>query len=458
MSTPLIQDLPYFPDSALLFEPFTDKPWSVLLESGEANATGKGMDIIVSDPSVTLTTWGAATEIRTPDGVRRSSVNPFSLVREMMGAQIERSASIPFPGGMVGFFGYDLARRLERLPTIAIDDSGLPDMALGLYDWAVLVDHQRETSHLVGQGRDPRTRRNWNHLVERFSRPVPPRRREPFRVEGGLRSNLDYPEYCRAFVRIQRYIRDGDCYQVNFSQRFEAGVRGDPWFAYELLRRRNPAPFGGFLATPWGEVLSCSPERFLKVVDRSVETKPIKGTAPRGETPEEDERLRKGLLHSAKDRAENLMIVDLLRNDLSKNCDRHSVKVPALFQIESYASVHHLVSQVSGQLAPGKDALTLLEGAFPGGSITGAPKLRAMEIIESLEPNRRGIYCGSIGYIGFDGSMDTNIAIRTLTHRGGEIRFSAGGGIVADSDCRSEYEETLHKVRALLDLFEAPSS
>ena len=457
MNTPLVQELPYFPDSAALFEQFTDTPWSVFLESGEVTSTGKGMDIIVSDPSATLTTWGATTEIRTRDGTRHSSTNPFSLARELLGERTDRSPSLPFPGGLVGFFGYDLARRLERLPSTAVNDNRLPDMGLGLYDWALVIDHKSRASRLVGQGRDPRTLSAWNHLVERFSRPTAPRRRAPFRVEGRPRSNLDYPAYCRAFSRIQRYIRDGDCYQVNFSQRFEAAVSGDPWLAYAALRRRNPAPFSGYLATPWGEVLSCSPERFLKVVDRSVETKPIKGTIPRGKTPEEDQRLRETLSHSAKDRAENLMIVDLLRNDLSKNCDLRSVKVPSLFQIESFASVHHLVSQVSGQLAPGKDALALLEGAFPGGSITGAPKLRAMEIIESLEPQRRGIYCGSIGYLGFDGTMDTNIAIRTLTHRDGEIRFSAGGGIVADSDCRSEYDETLHKVRALLDLFEAPA-
>jgi para-aminobenzoate synthetase component 1 len=273
-------------------------------------------------------------------------------------------------------------------------------------------------------------------------------------VLGPVASNFTRRRYAEAVQRILDYIRAGDCYQVNLAQRFSVAVGGDPWLLYRRLRAVNPAPFSAYLATPWGEVLSCSPEQFLEVRGRCVQTKPIKGTRPRSPEPGEDAALRAALRASPKDRAENVMIVDLLRNDLGKSCAIGSVQVPKLCEVESFATVHHLVSTVTGTLAPGKDALDLLRGCFPGGSITGAPKRRAMEIIEELEPHRRGIYCGSIGYLGYDGSMDTNIAIRTLVISGGRARFWAGGGIVADSDWRSEYQETLDKAAAFFTALE----
>jgi len=260
--------------------------------------------------------------------------------------------------------------------------------------------------------------------------------------------------YGRAFRRIHDYIRNGDCYQVNLAQRFAAAASGDPWLAYQALRVINPAPFSAYLSTPYAQILSASPERFLKVQNGRVETRPIKGTRPRAGHPRLDAELVEALRQSEKDRAENVMIVDLLRNDLSKNCALGSVKVPRLFEVESFATVHHLVSTVTGELEPGRDALDLLRGCFPGGSITGAPKLRAMQIIEELEPHRRGVYCGAIGYIGFDGNMDLNIAIRTLVYSGGVIRCSAGGGIVADSRLEDEYQETFDKAAAMLKLLQ----
>jgi len=278
--------------------------------------------------------------------------------------------------------------------------------------------------------------------------------RVPFRVLDRVRANLSRAQYLDAFARIQRYLREGDCYQVNLAQRFAAPTQGDPWLAYRELRVMNPAPFGAYLGTPDCQVLCSSPERFLRVRNALVETKPIKGTRPRGADPDEDLRLAAELRASPKDRAENLMIVDLLRNDLGRVCAIGSIEVPTLFAVESFARVHHLVSTVCGRLAAGRTALDLLRACFPGGSITGAPKRRAMEIIEELEPNRRGIYCGAIGYLGFDGAMDTNIAIRTLVHSGGLTRLWAGGGIVADSDAQSEYRETFDKAAPLLDLLE----
>jgi para-aminobenzoate synthetase component 1 len=276
----------------------------------------------------------------------------------------------------------------------------------------------------------------------------------PFRVRSAITTNLDAAAYRRAFGRIQTYIRDGDCYQVNLARRYVASADGDAWTAYRCLRSRNPSPFGAYLHLPFCRVLSASPERFLELRGDRVETRPIKGTRPRAADPARDAALARELAASAKDRAENLMIVDLLRNDLGKSCVPGSIAVPRLFEVEHHPTVHHLVSTVTGRLRPDRDAIDLLRGCFPGGSITGAPKLRAMQIIEELEPHRRGLYCGSIGYIGFDGAMDTNIAIRTLVCSEGIARFWAGGGIVADSDCDAEYRETEDKAAALLRLLE----
>ena len=274
----------------------------------------------------------------------------------------------------------------------------------------------------------------------------------PLRAIAPLRSNLSEAAYTAAFKRVQRYIRAGDCYQVNLAQRFAAPAKGDPWSAYCRLRELNPAPFSAYLKTPFGEVLSSSPERFLSLRHGQVETRPIKGTRPRGANAADDAALRQVLSESEKDRAENLMIVDLLRNDLGRVCRPGSIQVPALFATETYASVHHLVSTVRGELRHDEDAVSLLRACFPGGSITGAPKIRAMQIIEELEPHRRGVYCGAIGYLGFDGAMDTNIAIRTIVHSRGEVRFWAGGGLVFDSDSEQEYRETFDKASRLIEL------
>jgi para-aminobenzoate synthetase component I len=273
-----------------------------------------------------------------------------------------------------------------------------------------------------------------------------------FKVTSTVRSNMDVAQYTAAFNRIQHYIHEGDCYQVNLAQRFSAQVEGDAWAAYCRLRNISPAPFAAYLNLPDVQILSASPERFLQVRRGQVETRPIKGTRPRSDNAAQDRAYADELLSSLKDRAENLMIVDLLRNDIGKNCAPGTVRVPNLFELESFSNVHHMVSTITGKLAPGHTAMHLLRGCFPGGSITGAPKLRAMEIIEELEPHRRGVYCSAIGYIGFDGNMDTNIAIRTAVVADGEISFYAGGGIVADSEADKEYRETWDKAANMLEL------
>jgi para-aminobenzoate synthetase component 1 len=268
----------------------------------------------------------------------------------------------------------------------------------------------------------------------------------------GLRSSFTHDGYLDAVRRVREYILAGDIFQANLSQRLEAPLRELPWALYRRLRALNAAPFAAYLDLGGGDaVVSASPERFLRVAGRAVEARPIKGTRPRGIGPEHDAALGRALSESEKDRAENLMIVDLLRNDLSRVCAPGTVRVPELFALEHYATVHHLVSTVVGELAPGRDAVDLLCAAFPGGSITGAPKVRAMEIIAELEPSRRGVYCGSIGYLSLDGALDTSIVIRTYLAAGGRVTFSVGGGIVADSDPEDEYRETLAKGRALIE-------
>jgi para-aminobenzoate synthetase component 1 len=267
-----------------------------------------------------------------------------------------------------------------------------------------------------------------------------------------LRSSFSHAAYLEAVRRVREYIFAGDIFQANLSQRFETPLTEEPWAIYRRLRARNAAPFAAYLEFPELTVLSASPERFLRVdTAGNVETRPIKGTRPRGVGPEHDAALGQALTESDKDRAENLMIVDLMRNDLSRVCAPGSVHVPELFAIEKYATVHHLVSTVAGTLAPGADALTLLQAAFPPGSITGAPKLRAMEIIAELEPPQRGVYCGSIGYWSVTGALDTSVAIRTAMAVGGRIYFGAGGGIVADSDPEQEYRETIDKARGIIE-------
>jgi para-aminobenzoate synthetase component 1 len=459
LTTPRITELDHWDAVAQRFSALSQWPWSAWLDSATGLAAGAHgtpapsaarYDILVADPYVTLRTRGAATEIAPRGGpVATSALAPLELVREQLGELCAPVPGLPFFGGAVGYLSYDLGRRFERIPAIAAADIGMPELAIGLYDWAVIVDHAERRTWLAGLGRDPRTFARWPELVERLhSREAAAR--QPFRVLSRPASGVSRAEYAAAFARVQQHIRRGDCYQVNLTQRFSARAEGDAWHAYLRLREINPAPFAAFLAFPDGRVLSSSPERFLRVADGRVETKPIKGTRPRAADPARDRALAEELRASAKDRAENVMIVDLLRNDLGKCCAPGSVRVTKLFDVESYASVHQLVSTVEGRLAPGKHALDLLAACFPGGSITGAPKVAAMQIIEELEPQRRSVYCGCIGYVGYDGNMDTNIAIRTLVQHGEHVYTWAGGGVVADSEVDAEYQESLDKAAALL--------
>ena len=483
-------EISYADDSAKLFAQICHQPWAIFLDSGQAinpetNQPGSQYgryDILVAEPFITVVTRGERTEITQDNIVSISMEDPFVILNnllkkypvikpklssqttfsdnELAAAEGEllagsglpiTGAGVPFSGGALGYFGYDLGRRLEKLPSIAVNDTQLPEMMIGIYDWALVVDHRERRSFLVSYGMQSQTRENWPRLQALFNAPCKPTQ-NPFQVTSKVESNLSRAHYMQAFNKIKSFIEAGDCYQVNLAQRFSAKASGDSWQAYKKLREISPAPFMAFMQLPLNDterfqVLSNSPERFIQITGNHVETRPIKGTRPRFKNALEDSNSANELLTSEKDKAENLMIVDLLRNDLSKCCDK--VSVTKLFQLQSFANVHHMVSTIVGKLKANRTAIDVLRSCFPGGSITGAPKLRAMQIIDELEPHRRGVYCGTIGYIGFDGDMDTNIAIRTAVNCKNTLSFYAGGGIVADSSGAKEFAETLDKASNL---------
>ncbi len=448
--------LPYHADVAARLARFVERPWFVYLDSCHERALGGRYDIIACDPIATVVTRGAHTAIADAGTLRIVDDDPFRVLDAELARRLPSlppAASGPFCGGAIGYFAYDLARRLERLPARAAQDIALPELAVGIYGWAIVVDHEARRAALVIH---PDADCDVPRIVDAWTAapPLTPAAfGASFLVSASVRPELDFAAYAASWARIKHYIREGDVYQVNLTQRFSAPARGHPWEAYQRLRTLNPAPYSAYFATPDGAVLSSSPERFLRVDGRHIESKPIKGTRPRGTTPAEDAALAEELALSPKDRAENVMIVDLLRNDLGRSCAPGTVRVPRLFAVESYRKVHHLVSTVEGELAAGVGALEALRNCFPGGSITGAPKLRAMEIIEELEPSRRGVYCGAIGYVSRSGRMDTNIAIRTLVCHHGRMYCWAGGGIVVDSELEAEYAECLAKAAAMLEVF-----
>ena len=416
--------------------------------------------------------------ITSRQGLVRENGRPLTAT-DTFAAVAERLAGMPLPtlddlppfqGGAAGLFGYDLCHHIERLPRPTFDDFQVPDLAVGLYDWVLSFDHQTGAAWLVSTGlpeTEPHRRAARAEqratvvlrlldgppaVVEARAAPPCPIAAPHSPVPGlaGVSTNFDRDTYLTTIRRAIEYIHAGDCFQVNIAQRLLYPVREAPLDLYGRLRERNAAPFAGYLDAGEFIILSASPERFVEVRGGEVETRPIKGTRPRGWTPEEDMLRAEELRESAKDRAENVMIVDLLRNDLGRVCRYGSVRVDTLCGLESYQYVHHLVSVVRGTLRPECGPIDLLRAAFPGGSVTGAPKVRAMEIITELERVARGAYCGSLGYIGFDGSMDTNLLIRTFTHGKGWLQFPVGGGIVAESQPEREHEETWHKAEGLL--------
>ncbi len=444
---PVYHTLDYTP-AALhnLFAHASHLPWAILLSSGFADHADNRFDIMVADPVTTFETYGEVTRQCLGDVVTESIAEPLSLVQDALNAlslTVKPHEDYPFQGGALGLFGYDLGRRYEALPVTAEHDLTTPDMAVGIYDWALIADHQRHTLTLITQG-SADIRLTWLAALPRHKNIA------PFHLTSSWQSNMTQEQYGEKFAKIQDYLLAGDCYQVNLAQRFRARYQGDEWQAFMLLNQQNKAPFSAFIRLEESVILSLSPERFLSLNQRVIETRPIKGTLPRLNDSEQDRKQAEKLANSLKDRAENLMIVDLLRNDIGRVAQPGSVSVPELFAVEAFPAVHHLVSTIHARLNHDLHACDLLRACFPGGSITGAPKVRAMEIIEELEPQRRNAWCGSIGYLSVCGRMDTSIAIRTLIAENGELFCAAGGGIVADSNMQAEYQETFDKINRIL--------
>lgn len=456
------QSLPYPLDAQRVFEAVRDLGDAVLLDSSHPASSRGRYDIISAAPDVVVRFDASGLDVIENGAVASTGTDtPFQLLETLLAAlgQHETDPEIPFNGGFMGIFSYDLGRAIEQLPSRAEADIDFPWLRLGRYLWAVIIDHQTRRSclmqHSLAQPNVLQQVKQRLADITRNNSDATTRPGTAFHLKTPFKGNMDKAAYGRALNRIDDYIHAGDCYQINFTQRFSADCCGDPWQAYRALRRIAPTPFAAFLESEDGTILSLSPERFIEVTPAGdVETRPIKGTRPRAVEPAEDQALARQLLESAKDRAENLMIVDLLRNDLSKSCLPGSVEVPELFSIEQYPNVHHMVSSVRGVLRPGITPIRLLQDSFPGGSITGAPKIRAMEIIDELEPQRRSVYCGSIGYISSCGRMDTSITIRTLLVQNDRIHCWAGGGIVADSNIDDEYQECFNKVNNLLQTLE----
>ncbi len=424
-------------------------PYPCFLDSSGGNPHLARRSLVAADPFLVVHAKGTRAELAWPRTGRAETWrgNPFDLLRRLLKDHPARDPG-PFPlapGGAVGYLAYDLFPQLEDLPQRARDDLGMPDLFLSLYDRVACFDHRTgEAWEALSDWGQPRSERPWA-----AADPLPEIPKAPAGAPA-LSATFTRDGYRRAILAAKEKIAAGDLYQVNLSQRFTAPYPGDPFAFYRRLRRASPAPFGAALFPDGFAVLSNSPERYLRIDGDRIETRPIKGTRPRGRTAEEDRRLAEELRASVKDRAEHVMIVDLERNDLGRVCAYTTVHVPEFEVVESYANVHHLVSTVAGRVHPSRDAVACVRNSFPGGSITGAPKVRAIQVIDELEPTARGVYCGSVGYLDFAGRVDLNIAIRTAIYREGQLHFQVGGGIVADSDPDQEYEETLTKAQSFL--------
>jgi para-aminobenzoate synthetase component 1 len=462
---PLIAEVSTPLNAAEAFELFHRRPFSFFLDSGMNHENLGRYSFIGSDPFLVLKSRGNEIASLGPKGRESKRGNPFEALNELLKEYtIEPCPSpTPFIGGVVGYFSYDLCHFIESLPSTAADDLQLPECYLAFYDLVLTYDHLKGKTYIASSGfpereESKRLRRAAERIQEVKEKliaqtspltkdPIPSRSNRALGIT--LQSNFTRQEYLEAVEAAREYIAAGDIFQVNLSQRFEADLPVSPYELYRHLRHINPAPFAAYLNFDELTVLSASPERFLKVKDNWVETRPMKGTRPRGNSAAEDEALAKELQNSIKDKAENVMIVDLERNDLGRVCRFGTVKVRELWTLEKYATVFQLTSTVEGRLRQGKDRIDLLKACFPGGSITGAPKVRAMKIIDELEPTKRSIYTGSLGYLSFGGEMDLNIVIRTILAKNGKAYLQVGGGIVYDSEPEAEYQETLDKAKAL---------
>ena len=450
------------PEPAWCFNALARRPYSFFLDSGMDPGKLGRYSFMGSDPFLVLRSRGEEITLIRDGKEEARRGNPFDMLGEFLdGYTLDTSQTeIPFVGGAVGYFSYDLGHFIERLPDTAVDDLHLPEGYLAFYDAVVAYDHLGGKAYIISTGfpeleegkriskAEARLRELRNDVL--LSPPPPMIEDAAYNADAELISNFTHDGYLKAVAMAREYIGAGDIFQVNLSQRFETELTVSPYELYRRLRRINPAPFANYFGFDGVSVVGASPERFLRVRGGRVETRPIKGTRPRGKNPREDKQLAESLLASVKDRAENVMIVDLERNDIGRVCRYGTVNVTELAVLETYPTVFHLTSTVVGQLSQGKNRIDLLKATFPGGSITGAPKVRSMEIIDELEPTRRSVYTGSLGYLSFDGNMDLNIVIRTILIKDKRAYFQVGGAITYDSEPEAEYLETLDKGRAMV--------
>jgi len=463
---PLVEELDTGLSTVALFELFRREPFCFFLDSGMDPQKLGRYSFMGADPFLLLKSRGENISI-TRDGVESvEQGNPLdTLGRYLETYRLDSGIlPVPFAGGAAGYISYDICHFIERLPKRAVDDLQLPECYFGFYDLVLAFDSLLGKAFIVSTGfpeldekrRLSRARQRLEEFKGRLAS-LPRDGEEPelkSTSTGGqisLRGNFTHEAYIEAVKKARQYIIDGDIFEVNISQRFEAEISITPWELYLRLRQINPAPFAAYLDFDEVIIVSASPERFIRCQGDWVETRPIKGTARRGKTPREDRAKARELLSSSKDHAENMMIVDLERNDLGRVCRFGTVRVTELAILEKYPTVYHLTSTVVGRLKDGKGRVELLKAALPGGSITGAPKIRAMEIIDELEPTRRSIYTGNVGYLSFNGNMDLSIVIRTFLIKGNRAYFQAGGAVVYDSRPEAEYQETLDKIRALIN-------
>ncbi|KTD35566.1 para-aminobenzoate synthase, component I [Legionella moravica] len=430
-------ELNYQPCLQDLYQKLCDLPGFVLLESKD-RVRGR-YDILSAYPydRVVISSYPEP-ECFALDRIRELLSEPQSV------------NELPFQGGAIGYVSYDFGAQLYGLktkPQYSLSEVPLLDM--GLYDWAIIADHHLRTVTLFAANRHPETKDIADKMIHLWNEPQ--NEPQPFKLDGEFRPLISKQQYLDSFTAINQYLKEGRTYQVNLTQPFHAGFSGDSWSIYRTITAKNPVPFSAFIRHNDTDILSFSPERFLQYDQGSILASPIKGTIGRSADPAKDEQLKNQLMSCEKNRAENVMIVDLMRNDLGKIATPGSVRVSNLCEVQSYNSVHHLVSDINALCQDHLNPFDIFLSCFPGGSITGAPKLEAMNIINEQEQYARGIYCGSIGYFSSHGRFDTNIAIRTITAKNNILHLAAGGGILIDSDCEDEYRECYTKIAAIIN-------
>jgi len=443
-----IDEIPYLEDTSFYYEKIRHLKWPVFIDSAyqkdKLQSEIARYDIIAADPFIRITSDASGVYMEDESGKKVQDQTSLKVVEEIMEKYSIQNQILPFIGGAIGYLSYNLEIDTKKIPLI-------PKMIIGVYDWAVVIDHSSSKAWLIQNNFDKNPSQSWGALQDLFSRAARRDTGENFKVIGDIHASYSLSSYQEKFAKVSSYIKEGDCYQVNLSQKYNVSTEGDSWIFYKKFRGLNKSPYMAYLSYDDFEIMSGSPEQFIQSRNRNVITRPIKGTRARNNDPAKDKANFEELMLSLKDQAENLMIVDLLRNDLAINCELGSVKVDKLFSIESYPNVHHLVSSITAKLKNKTNNFKLLNDAFPGGSITGAPKIRAIEIIEELEDHSRDVYCGSIVYFSFNKMMDSNIAIRSMVHQDNMLHFYSGGGLTVDSDVSSEFQEIKDKAQNIIN-------